>query len=70
VAHVASILSEGGSNIESSMQNDVEEHDVLVPMILFTHRVVEQRINHAIQALASLQDVAGPGVRIRVEHLN
>jgi homoserine dehydrogenase len=39
-------------------------------MILLTHRVVEQRMNDAIQALEALQDVAGPVVRIRVEHLN
>ncbi|MCF5296132.1 ACT domain-containing protein, partial [Pseudomonas syringae] len=70
LAQVASILSERGINIESIMQKDVEEHDGLVPMILLTHRVVEQRINDAIQALEALQDVVGPVVRIRVEHLN
>ncbi|KPW73071.1 Homoserine dehydrogenase [Pseudomonas syringae pv. coriandricola] len=70
LAQVASILSERGINIESIMQKEVEEHDGLVPMILLTHRVVEQRINDAIQALEALQDVVGPVVRIRVEHLN
>ena len=35
-----------------------------------THRVLEQRMNDAIQALEALQGVVGPVVRIRVEHLN
>jgi homoserine dehydrogenase len=70
LAQVASILSERGINIESIMQKEVEEQDGLVPMILITHRVIEQRMNDAIQALEALQDVVGPVVRIRVEHLN
>ncbi|VVN18526.1 homoserine dehydrogenase [Pseudomonas fluorescens] len=70
LAQVASILSERGINIESIMQKEVEEHDGLVPMILLTHRVVEQRINDAIAALEALAGVNGPVVRIRVEHLN
>ncbi|MNW70200.1 homoserine dehydrogenase [compost metagenome] len=67
---MASILSERGINIESIMQKEVEEHDGLVPMILLTHRVVEQRFNDAIAALEALAGVNGPVVRIRVEHLN
>ena len=70
LAQVASILSERGINIESIMQKEVEEHDGLVPMILLTHRVIEQHINDAIAALEALQGVVGPVVRIRVEHLN
>nr|WP_206770421.1 homoserine dehydrogenase [Pseudomonas mohnii] len=70
LAQVASILSERGINIESIMQKEVEEHDGLVPMILLTHRVLEQHINDAITALEALAGVVGPVVRIRVEHLN
>ena len=70
LAQVASILSERGINIESIMQKEVEEQDGLVPMILLTHRVLEQHINDAIAALEALQGVVGPVVRIRVEHLN
>ncbi len=70
LAQVATILSERGINIESIMQKEVEEHDGLVPMILLTHRVLEQHMNDAIAALEALQGVDGPVVRIRVEHLN
>lgn len=70
LAQVATILSEHGINIESVMQKEVEEHDGLVPMILVTHRVVEQRMNDAITALEALSDVIGNVVRIRVEQLN
>jgi homoserine dehydrogenase len=70
LAQVASILSERGINIESIMQKEAEEQDGLVPMILLTHRVVEQGINDAIVALEALQDVVGKVVRIRVEQLN
>jgi len=70
LAQVASILSARGINIESVMQKEAEEHDGLVPMILLTHRVDEQCMNDAIAALEALNDVAGPVMRIRVEHLN
>ena len=70
LAQVASILSERGINIESIMQKEVEEQNGQVPMILLTHRVLEQHINDAIHALEALQGVVGPVVRIRVEHLN
>jgi homoserine dehydrogenase len=70
LAQVASILSERGINIESIMQKEVEEQNGQVPMILLTHRVLEQHINDAIQSLEALQGVVGPVVRIRVEHLN
>ena len=70
LAQVASILSERGINIESIMQKEVEEQDGLVPMILVTHRVAEQRMNDAISALEALADVVGNVVRIRVEQLS
>jgi homoserine dehydrogenase len=70
LAQVASILSERGINIESIMQKEAEEHDGLIPMILLTHRVHEQHMNEAITALEALNDIVGPVVRIRVEHLN
>ncbi|QGZ32230.1 homoserine dehydrogenase [Stutzerimonas stutzeri] len=70
LAQVATILSERGINIESIMQKEAEVHDGLVPVILVTHRVVEQRIDDAIAALESLSDVVGSVVRIRVEQLN
>ncbi|MCG6540498.1 homoserine dehydrogenase [Pseudomonas sp. KSR10] len=70
LAQVATILSERGINIESIMQKEAEVHDGLVPVILVTHRVVEQRIDDAITALESLTDVVGSVVRIRVEQLN
>lgn len=70
LAQVATILSQHGINIESIMQKEAEEHDGLVPVILVTHRVVEERIDNAISALETLDDVVGKVVRIRVEQLN
>ncbi len=70
LAQVASILSDRGINIESIMQKEAEEQDGLVPMILVTHRVQEQRIDDAISALEALADISGKVVRIRVEQLN
>ena len=52
------------------MQKEAEVQDGLVPVILVTHRVVEQRIDDAIAALEALDDVADKVVRIRVEQLN
>ncbi|MBB3101671.1 homoserine dehydrogenase [Azomonas macrocytogenes] len=70
LAQVASILSERGINIESIMQKEAEEHDGLVPMILLTHQVIEQKIDDAIAAMEGLEGVAGKVMRIRVEQLN
>ncbi|SDS83574.1 homoserine dehydrogenase [Halopseudomonas xinjiangensis] len=70
LAKVATILSERGINIESIIQKEVEEQDGLVPIILLTHRVLEQHMNDAIAALEALDDIAGPVMRIRVEQLN
>lgn len=70
LAQVATILSERGINIESIMQKEAEVQDGLVPVILVTHRVIEQRIDDAIAALEALDDVVGSVVRIRVEQLN
>jgi homoserine dehydrogenase len=70
LAQVATILSERGINIESIMQKEAEVQDGLVPVILVTHRVLEQRIDDAIAALEALVDVVGSVVRIRVEQLN
>jgi len=70
LAQVATILSERGINIESIMQKEAEVQDGLVPVILVTHRVVEQCIDDAIAALEALDDVVGSVVRIRVEQLN
>ena len=69
LAQVATILSERGINIESIMQKEAEVQDGLVPVILVTHRVLEQRIDDAIAALEALDDVDGQVVRIRVEQL-
>ena len=70
LAQVATILSERGINIESIMQKEAEVQDGPVPVILVTHRVVEQRIDDAIAALERLDDVVDKVVRIRVEQLN
>lgn len=70
LAQVATILSERGINIESIMQKEAEVQDGLVPVILVTHRVIEQRIDDAIAALEALDDVVDSVVRIRVEQLN
>ncbi|WP_304639450.1 homoserine dehydrogenase [Pseudomonas sp.] len=70
LAKVASILSDGGINIESIIQKEVEEQDGLVPIILLTHRVRERSMNAAIAAIEALDDVAAPVMRIRVEQLS
>ncbi|WP_373187270.1 homoserine dehydrogenase [Halopseudomonas sp.] len=70
LAKVATILSDRGINIESILQKEVEEQAGLVPIIIMTHRVREQKMNDAIEALEALDEVASPLMRIRVEQLN
>ncbi len=70
LAKVAQILSEHGINIESIVQKESEQHDGLIPMIMVTHRVQEQKMNHAIATIEALSEVRGEVMRIRVAALN
>lgn len=70
LANVASILSDGGINIEAIIQKEPKEGEELAQIILLTHSIVEKTMNSAISAIEGLDSTVGAVTRIRVEHLN
>ena len=76
MANIASILSEGGINIEALIQKEpafdknAEDGEQVVQVILLTQTVQESTMNKAIEAIQKLDETQGEVTRIRVEHLS
>ncbi len=70
LAEVTNIFSEQGISIEAVIQKEPAENDTTVPLILLTHRVMENKMNSAIVQLEALATIEGKITRIRCEHLN
>ncbi len=65
MAHVSGVLEEKDISIEAIIQKEAVSDSV--PIVILTHETPEARINEAISAIESLDDVIGEVVRIRVE---
>lgn len=70
LSKVAQILSDGGISIEALIQKEPKEGAETVPLILLTNRVVENRIDKAIEAIEALDSVFGEVVKMRMDSLN
>lgn len=70
MARVASILSNNGINIEAIIQKEPAEDEILVPVIMLTHKVKEKVMNQAIAEIESSGDINGSVTKIRVEQLS
>lgn len=69
LAGIASILSDGGINIEAIIQKEPKEGESLAQIILLTHKVQEKHMNAALASIDALATTLGPVTRIRVEQL-
>jgi homoserine dehydrogenase len=69
LADVSRILGDEGISIEALIQKEPVEGASNVSIILLTHRVQEQRMNQAIQAIEALDTIKAPVTRIRMETL-
>ena len=69
MARIAGILGEEGISIEAIQQKAPEEGVTQLPLVMLTHRVLEGRMNRAIEQIEALESVHGSVVRIRMEHL-
>jgi homoserine dehydrogenase len=69
MAEIAGILADSGISIEAIKQKEPAEGSSEVPLVLLTHRVLERRMNQAIERIESLSSVDGPMTRIRMEQL-
>ncbi len=69
MAEIAGILGAEGISIEAIQQKEPQAGESHVPLILLTHRVLEAKMNRAIQDIEALGSVRGSVVRIRMEPL-
>lgn len=69
MARITGILGEQGISIEAIQQKEPEEGETEVPLVMLTHRVLEGRVNSAIEQIEALDSVNASVVRIRVEQL-
>ncbi len=65
MARISRVLEEDGISIEAVIQKEPSSESV--PIIILTHRIMERKLNHAIEALQGLDEVTGKITRIRVE---
>ena len=69
MARIAGILGDEGISIEAIQQKEPEEGVTQLPLVMLTHRVLEGKMNRAIEQIEALESVHGSVVRIRMEHL-
>ena len=70
LADITRILADRGISIEALLQKEAPPSANVVPIVLLTSQVREQRMNEAIAALEALDSVRAPVTRIRLEHLD
>jgi homoserine dehydrogenase len=69
MARIAGILGDEGISIEAIQQKEPEEGVTQLPLVMLTHRVLEGKMNRAIERIEAMESVHGSVVRIRMEHL-
>jgi homoserine dehydrogenase len=69
LADVTRILGDLNISIEAILQKQAAEDEADVPIILLTHKVVEQNMNQAITQIEALSAISTRVTRIRVETL-
>ena len=67
LAQVTKILGDCDINIEAIVQKETDQD--CVPVILLTQKVVEKKMNTAIEAIEALDNILGDVTMIRVELL-
>ncbi|MCG8537440.1 MAG: homoserine dehydrogenase [Pseudomonadales bacterium] len=70
MAKIASALSEADINIESIIQKDQQDESSPVPLILVVRKVVESKMDAALDKIRGLDVLADDVVRIRLETLD
>lgn len=64
MAKISNVLQEYDISIEAVIQKEL--HSESVPIVILTHHGLERKLNEAIAAIESLDDVVGSVMRIRV----
>lgn len=69
LADVTRILADHAISIEAILQKEPPEGENLLPVIMLTHRVLENELDQAIAQIEALPTIKEPIKRIRVESL-
>ncbi|MEN8174502.1 MAG: homoserine dehydrogenase [Pseudomonadota bacterium] len=70
MARIAGILADAQISIEAIQQKEPVGHATHVPLVMLTHRVLEQQMNQALEAIRALDTVGEDLMRIRMEPLD
>lgn len=70
MAKIAAALSEADINIEAIIQKDQADESSPVPLIMLVRKVVESKMNSALDKIRALDVLADDVVRIRLETLD
>jgi len=70
LADVTHILGKLGISIEAIQQKELTKNTTHASIIMITHRVLEKKMNEAIEQIESLSSINGQVARIRLEYLN
>jgi len=70
LADVTQILGGLDISIEALVQKEPQGEEKLASVIMLTHRVLEENMNKAINAIEALDSISGNVMRIRLEQLN
>jgi len=70
LADVTHILGKLGISIEAIQQKELTKNTTHASIIMITHRVLEKKMNEAIEQIQSLSSINGQVARIRLECLN
>lgn len=65
MAKISNVLQEFDISIEAVIQKELDS--TTVPIVILTHKALEEKLNSAIAAIEALDDVSGEIMRIRVE---
>ena len=65
LAKISSILQGFDISIDAVIQQELDS--TTVPIVILTHKALEEKLNLAIAAIEALDDVSGEVMRIRVE---
>ena len=69
LAEVTKILGDHDISIESILQKGTGSHEDVLPVVIVTHKTLEQNMQLAVKQLESLSSVKGSITRIRIEDL-
>jgi homoserine dehydrogenase len=69
LADITRILGDLGISIEAMIQKEPAEGAGDVPIILLTHKIIEQNMNRAIELIEGLSSITAKVIRIRMETL-